>query len=94
MSLKAQCHIGALIAMRDQHGLLVRLAPEPGYAQRVDDDVGRHVVPQGPTHHLAAKQVDDESQVRTAIIRCDARDVADFNLVRLGHSELTIEQIG
>ena len=53
------------------------MALEPGHAQRVDDDVRRHVAPQRPTHHLAAEQVNHHGQKQPTLISGDVRDVTD-----------------
>jgi len=80
--------------MEDQPGLLARMSLEPRHAQRIDDDVARHVLPQRPAHHLAAKQVDHHGQEQPALVGSDVRDVARPHLVGLAHDELTIEQVG
>ena len=50
--------LAAPVAVEHQPGMLVRVTPEPGHAQRVNHDARRHVLAQGQAHHLAAEQVD------------------------------------
>ena len=85
--------LAALVAVKQQPGVLARVAPESGHAQRVDNDVRRHVIPQRPAHHLAAEQVTDHSQVKPALISGDVHDVADPGFIGLGYAELAVEQV-
>jgi hypothetical protein len=54
--------LAAPVAVQDQPGLLARMALESHHAQRIDDDVARHVLAQAPADHLPAEQVDNRSQ--------------------------------
>ena len=63
--------LAALVAVKQQPGVLVRVALESGHTQRVNNDVRRHVLAQRPTHHLATEQVDDHGQVKPALISGD-----------------------
>ena len=48
---------------------------------------------QGPTHHLAAEQVDHHGQEQPAFAGVDVGDIARPDPVRLGHRELPIQQV-
>jgi hypothetical protein len=76
VSLKAPlAYWAAPVAVEQHPGVLVRVALEPGDAQRVDDDVRRHVLAQRPAHHLAAEQVNDHGQKQPALISGDVREI-------------------
>jgi len=80
--------------VKDQPGLLVRVALEPCHAQRVDDDVARRVLAHRPAHHLTTEQVDHHSEEQPDLVGGDAGDVTDPDLVRGAHDELAVEQVG
>ena len=70
--------LAAPVAVEDQAGLLTRMALEPRHAQRVDDDVPRHVRSQAPADHLATEQIDHHGQEQPAFV-CGDVGVASEN---------------
>ena len=54
------------LSSKHQSRPLARPPLEPCHAQRVDDVVARHVLAQGPSHHLAAEQIDHHRLVLAA----------------------------
>ena len=86
--------LAATVAVKDKSCLAARMAFEPGHAQRIDNDLTRHVLAQRPAHHLATKQIDDHRQKKPALIGGYVRDVARPHLVRLGYGELSVQQVG
>jgi hypothetical protein len=52
------------------------LALEPSHAQRVDDNVARHVLAQAPANHLTDKRVDHHGQKQPTFVGGDVGNVA------------------
>ena len=65
-----------------------------GHGEGVVDQLGAHVIGQGPADDLAAGQVDDRGQVGPALPRGDVGDVADIAPVDLlARSEVALDEI-
>ena len=65
-----------------------------GHGEGVFDQLGAHMVGQGPADDLAAGQVDDGRQVGPALPSCDVGDVADIAPVELGtRPEVALDQV-
>jgi len=86
--------LAAAVAMKNQPRLLAGMTFEPRHAQRVDDDIAGHVLAHRPTHDLTAEQVDHHGQEQPALVGSDVGDVTHPDLVRRGHRELAVEQVG
>ena len=86
--------LAAAIAMEDRPGTSIWTAVQPGHLQRIDDQMAAHLRLHRPAHHAAAEQVDDHGQEKPALVSWDLGDVASPRLVRRGHSEVAMQQVG
>ena len=85
---------GELAALvRGQHQAGLRLATPNRRRQRLKNQVGLHVPLRSPADNLAREQVQNDRQVKPALVSPDIGDIGDPMRVRRRHRELPVEPV-